>query len=129
MFWPNIFRDCIPTRFLADDGPLTDYGEVYVSQVVLLQGEPFMINYYKQLGGEYINHYYTYLPEYIDCAVTRRVSTDDYKKDVRFLSFILIFSCVLCVSNCCLFTSILNTIYYIFLFEILHFYFITCREK
>ena len=41
-----------------------------------------MINYYKQLGGEYINHYYTYLPEYIDCAVTRRVSTDDYNKDV-----------------------------------------------
>ena len=41
-----------------------------------------MINYYKQLGGEYINHYYTYLPEYIDCAVTRRVLTDDYNINV-----------------------------------------------
>ena len=44
-----------------------------------------MINYYKQLGGEYINHYYTYLPEYIDCAVTRRVSTDDYNIEVSFI--------------------------------------------
>ena len=84
-------------------GPMVDDKKVYVSQVVLLQGKPSMITYYRILGGEYINHYYTYLPEYIDCAVTRRVSTDDYNinvSNIKFLASILILFCILCFSKC-----------------------------
>lgn len=67
------------------DGPGTD-GEVdiYIGQTVISQGRPHLIGYFSRVP-EAARLFYAYIPEYMECAVTRALPDQGYAPEVNVL--------------------------------------------